>query len=244
LDRMELVLFDLDDTLYPELEYVYSGFWHVSRCLFNANDEREKVYQRMVEFFDEDRGHVFDNLAREISARKSVLFPLKQEDSTLVSWMINEYRAHVPEIKLDQGTISILEMLKKHGLKIGLITDGIAAVQKRKVEALGVRDLIDYVIYTDDLAPNREYWKPSPYPFELALKYASVKPANACYIGDNPSKDFDGPSKLGMYTVWLRRDSGVYSCARITTKPDFEVRSLLEIRDIPIFKLFGDASCL
>lgn len=245
MSKIKLVLFDLDDTLYPESEYVRSGFRHVSRCLFDTDDAREQIYRRMMELFDEDKGHVFDNLSKEISIlkigspllqRSEELSPDEWTPSTLASWMINEYRNHIPQIKLAEDARSILQILRERGFKVGLVTDGVAAVQKRKVEALGVRDYLDCVIYTDELAPNRAYWKPSPYPFKLALDLFSVQPENACYVGDNPSKDFEGPSKLGMYTVWIRRESGVYASAKIATEPTFRVNSLLELLDIPIFE--------
>jgi len=69
---------------------------------------------------------------------------------------------------------------------------------------------MDLIVYTDKLGPERKYWKPSTYAFEKTLDYFGIEASNMCYIGDNPSKDFIGPSSLGIQTAWIRRPEGIY----------------------------------
>jgi len=73
--------------------------------------------------------------------------------------------------------------LKKH-YKLGLITDGNATVQKRKIEALNVRDFFDVIVLSDRYGSNMQ--KPSPSPYQKAMEKLEVKAPEAIYVGDNP----------------------------------------------------------
>lgn len=64
---------------------------------------------------------------------------------------------------------------------------------------------MDVVVVTDLLGPDRQFWKPHTRPFEVALSKLGVEPKRAVYVGDNPTKDFYGPTQLGMRTVRIRR---------------------------------------
>ncbi len=235
MSKLELVLFDLDDTLYPEMQYVMSGFRHVSRKLFPTEDMQNEVYCKMIELFSKDRGHVFDNLAEELIRKGFDDLPGGLGPDTLARYMIDEYRNHVPRITLYKDAQHVLDKLRSKGLKLGLVTDGTAEIQRKKVEALNLQRLFHCTIYTDELGPGRKYWKPSCYPFQLALDKMALSAQEACYVGDNPSKDFEGPSRLGMSTVWVRRESGVYSDACMHTEPTFQISSLVELEELPLF---------
>ena len=58
-----VVIFDLDDTLYNEKEYVFSGFFEVANWISNvSNSLSEDVFKMMVTDFElNGRGRVFDN---------------------------------------------------------------------------------------------------------------------------------------------------------------------------------------
>jgi len=227
-----VVLFDLDDTLYPEIEYVRSGFRAVSRVFASSAVSPDRMLTWMEEFFVADRHHVFDALAARL-----ILTDFSQghaynpdtpgsrlccpdrgstrsaEISTLALKMIECYRGHTPEIHLYPDAARCLETMRARHMPIGLITDGLAAVQEKKVQALGLEEVFDLIIYTDHLGPDRLYWKPSPRAFEIAAGHFGVSPTRCCYVCDNPTKDFAGPAQLGMPVVWVRRAGGIYANA-------------------------------
>jgi len=236
LSKLKAVLFDLDDTLYPEMQYVRSGFRHVSRSLFTDKSMQEKAYCRMLELFSEDKNHVFDNLSEELiqTGIHSIVDSLDASD--LAIFMICGYRNHTPEISLYRDAKYILKKLLDSGLKLGLVTDGWRAVQRRKVEALNLEPLFDCIIFTDELGPDRKYWKPSPYPFELAIENMGVSVEEVCYVGDNPSKDFQGPAAIGIPTIWIRRKAGVYFDACVTIEPTFQIPDLMKLEELPLFR--------
>jgi putative hydrolase of the HAD superfamily len=194
---MKAVLFDLDDTLYPEIEFVKSGFREVARHLASKHNLDEgSLFQQMLEILKRDgRGKIFDTLLENLG-----LFTPER-----VRTLVDLYRSHRPSISLYPDTLPTLEKLRRNGIQVGIITDAMASVQKNKVKALGLENLFDIIIYTEELGEGCS--KPSPVPFKTALKLLQVPASEAVYVGDDPSKDFLAPNNLGMLTVQVVRQA-------------------------------------
>jgi putative hydrolase of the HAD superfamily len=189
---MKAVLFDLDDTLYTEMDFVRSGFAAVADHLRKLGADREKALACMLSILEkEGRGQVFDGVLRE--------FGLYTEDRVKV--LLFCYRAHRPKLVLPGATRRVLEALKEAGLKMGIITDGASMVQRNKTDALGLGQWMDIIIHTDIL--GEKYWKPSQIPYRIALEMLDVPPEDAAYVGDNPAKDFFGANGCGLATIQL-----------------------------------------
>lgn len=197
---MYAVLFDLDDTLYPERAYVRSGFRAVAQSIVTDTAAQTELFYRMLELFERSPERVFDRL---ISGFPTADWAAEVYET--VSRLVKVYRNHAPQIHFYDDVVPTLSELRRRGIRLGIITDGRAEGQRAKVQALGVSELVDVLVFTDSLGPNRLYWKPHPRPFEIALSKLKVVPTNALYIGDNPTKDFQGPQLLGMRTVRIRR---------------------------------------
>jgi putative hydrolase of the HAD superfamily len=202
---IKLLIFDLDDTLYPEIDYVKSGFKAVTQFLqskFNGDDD--KYYQVMMEEFSKG------NTARIV---KSVLDSFEiSYDQDLIMQLVNEYRQHHPQIKFPSKSANILDKLKK-SYKLGLLTDGYLPSQKLKVKALNIEHYFEYIVYTEEL--GREYWKPSEKGFRLILEKSALKGQNCAYIADNPQKDFIAPNNLSFLTIQIDSPDKVHKI-----KPD------------------------
>lgn len=190
---MKSIIFDLDNTLYPEKTYVESGFKEVAKYLSNKYDcNFDSLFSKIMDIFNEDgRGSVFDRLISD--------FDFNEDVSTLVYI----YRFHFPDISLYPESIPLLNSLKKD-YKLALLTDGRAFVQKRKVEALNIEEYFDEIIFTDIL--GNDFWKPSVEPYKLALSLLNSEANESCYIGDDPYKDFKAPKQLGMKSIQVKME--------------------------------------
>lgn len=223
---IKAVIFDLDDTLYQEMDYVRSGFRAVDACLASCYGYEEGVLSgRMMEILDRDgRGKVFDALLQE-KGRYS---------EGKVAFLVDVYRSHSPAIRPFPEVREVMASLRREGMSLGIITDGLASVQRLKVKALGFADLFDQIIYTDDF--GRECWKPSPVPFQAALEGLGIKPCQAIYVGDNLKKDFIGPNILGMASIHLNRNNDKAKAAANREIPEsyprFTVTCLKEILSV------------
>ena len=195
------VVFDMDDTLYAEVDYCRSGFRAVADWLAKNGSPAngEQIYENLWQVFCGGNHTTTFNKALE---NLNIDY-----DDELIGNLVKIYREHYPEISLPPESWAVLENLCGR-YKMALITDGFLPAQELKVDALGIKKYFEYIVYTEQL--GREYWKPSPAGFEKVLEYFETTGANCVYIGDNPAKDFIAPNKLGFMTVQLAAATSVH----------------------------------
>lgn len=205
VEKKTAVIFDLDDTLYNECDYVRSGYKSVAKYLCDKNVLKltmEEIVEFLYEAF-ENKKPAFDLFFEKYNMLET---DIKNE-------CISIYRNHKPAIYLSQDNLELLRRLRMQGKKIGIITDGRANGQRNKLEALGLLPLIDEYIITDELAGNADvtkFRKPNPLAFQIMQERLGEEFDNMVYIGDNISKDFQAPINLGMMAVWYQNEKGLY----------------------------------
>lgn len=209
--KIQAVLFDLDNTLYPEEEFVVSGFRAAAKCLAACKglDADELVDQMRSILRREGRAKLFNTLLQEIQLESSVWIEI----------LLCAYRSHQPSIKLFPEAISVLETLRGCGIAVGLITDGMASVQRQKIAALGLKHYMDIIVCTDELGDG--CGKPSTVPFEVALTLLGIVPSGAAYVADDVSKDFAGPNQMGMTSIQIGSGELVGLPAKPVVDPAF-----------------------
>ncbi|QJB55856.1 HAD family hydrolase [Pseudodesulfovibrio sp. zrk46] len=187
------VVFDMDDTLCLERDYVKSGFRAVARHVGDVADE-DAVFKAMWSMFESGvRGDTFNRLLDEFPAIA---------DKYEIPELVEAYRTHHPDISIIPAMRKVIDALRAKGMPMGVLSDGPLASQKAKAEALGVGELVDKVVLTDAL--GREHWKPDTAGFELLSSSLGVEHNGLVYVGDNPVKDFIAPRKLGWLALRLR----------------------------------------
>jgi putative hydrolase of the HAD superfamily len=196
------VIFDLDDTLYDEIDYCRSGFAAVADFLHNANPSISKQ-----SFFNELWNQFQNNNCTRTfnAALESLNLPC---DDDLIKQLVRIYRDHHPNIKLPADSKTVLEQLKD-SYTLALLTDGFLPAQKLKVEALGIAPFFATIIYTEEL--GRDCWKPSPAGFEKILGELHIPAEQAVYIADNAAKDFIAPNRLGITTIQTIRPNRIHT---------------------------------
>lgn len=201
-----VIIFDLDDTLYEEQTFVYSGIKAVSLFLAPILEHPAETLEReILVAFAETRLHLFDR----------VLACYGKAHHKLIHGCVQVYRRHKPNIALYPEAICCLEELSRcHPLYV--VTDGNHWVQRRKFTALGLSRFIRRAFFT--YAHGQKRSKPSPYCFEKICQSEGVEPQRAVYIGDNPYKDFLGIKPLGFHTIRIL--TGPYRS--VTVEPAME----------------------
>jgi len=185
------VIFDLDDTLYSEKEYVKSGYSAVSEYLGNRS-YKDKLW----DYFKQGE-QAIEKLLQEIGREK------EKEDC------INIYRNHKPQITIYNGAMKLIQWLNQKNIKVGIITDGRPEGQKNKIHALGLDDKITDIIITDNLG-GIQFRKPDNTAFRIMQKKWNISYESMIYIGDNIDKDYLAVRQLGIRFWWFRNRDGIY----------------------------------
>ncbi|NLF29436.1 MAG: HAD family hydrolase [Planctomycetes bacterium] len=194
------VVFDLDDTLYCERDYVRSGYRAVAASMAADPAAAEAVAAWMWRRFCEGRGERMFNAAAE-------RFGLPDDPATIAGWVAC-YRDHAPILQPHPDAVAVLDALRGR-VRLGLLSDGFLPAQSIKLDALGLRGYFDAIVFTE--AMGRDCWKPSAAGFERIAAELGVPHACCAYVGDNPAKDFVAPNALGWLTIQWRRDGQVHA---------------------------------
>jgi len=121
------------------------------------------------------------------------------------------------------GTDRALAAARQVG-PVGLVTNGPERFQRPKLDALGLGEQFESVVYAADIGRQ----KPLAAPFDRALAELGVSADNALYIGNSLEYDVPGAHNAGLAAVWLRdtnQDPGPYA-------PEYVIDSLTELPQI------------
>jgi len=218
------VVFDLDDTLFKEIDFVFSGYRHIATEL--QKQVGHDIYPEMLALHEQKK-MVFQVIAEKYQTSQS------ESDFLQIS------RTHFPDIELVPGATQLLTWLKAQGVYLGLLTDGRSVTQRNKIKALGLDRFINDFVISEEFGSR----KPAP---ENYLHFSEPRPGFRCvYVGDNFEKDFVTPNRLGWHTIALRDDGrNIHPQASAQVESDHAPRMILdsfgEIRKT-LPKLFAEA---
>ena len=204
------VIFDLDDTLYPEKEYVRSGFKAIALYLGD-----EKIADELWKEFEAGRLAI-DEALKQIGRENEM------------DACICVFREHKPDIHFYDGILEFIRGLQHRGVRVGIITDGRPNGQRNKIKALGLDELVGEtnIIITDELG-GIQFRKPCDVAFRILARRWKINYEEIVYIGDNVKKDFQAARQLGMQSVWYRNRDGLYK-----NSPQFQIREIENIKQL------------
>lgn len=173
------IVFDLDDTLVSEIDFLKSAFASIALQL---DPENPALYEEMFDWY-KTKNDVFGNLE-------------KRYDEAIKEELKAHYRNHVPNFNPLSENREMLLALKAQGHYLGLITDGFSITQRNKIKALDIEHLFDLIVISEEFGSA----KPHENNFRVFHQFNT---ASYYYISDNVAKDFITPNKLGWTTVCL-----------------------------------------
>jgi putative hydrolase of the HAD superfamily len=179
-----VIVFDLDDTLYAEADYVDSGVRNVCNRIqtLYGLDICADVNKAMAK----DPKVDWLTLACELAN-----LPSTAKDSLL--WM---YRLHKPDIALSAPCKQALQKIRSDSKDVAILTDGRSVTQRLKLKELGLLDWPAYI--SEDHGTS----KPSPERFRAIQ--ADFPAQYYVYVADNVQKDFIGCNPLGWIGVGMQ----------------------------------------
>lgn len=178
-----VICFDLDDTLYKEIDFLKSAYKEIAIAV-----GQPEAAEKMLDWYYA-KVNSFEKLIETYGL------------SITVSDCLKIYRNHFPDISLDAGAKEFLNELKEKGAKLGLISDGRSITQRNKIKALGLEGFFDIEIISEEFGSE----KPSLKNYQAVMDKFPER-QKFIYVGDNPTKDFIAPNQLGWKTYCLEND--------------------------------------
>lgn len=174
------IVFDLDDTLIKEFDYLKSAFYEIAQQIDVINTE--SIYKKMLLWYKQ-KENVFQNILKEYS-------------NLDLSQLKSIYRNHFPKFENTESVRELLQYLSNKKYKIGIITDGYSITQRNKIKALDIEPILDLIIISEEFGQE----KPSFSNYEVFHQFNTDE---YYYIGDNFNKDFIAPNQLKWNTIAL-----------------------------------------
>src|SRR2546421_1165562 len=228
------ILFDMDDTI---LAYSHNTdhSWQVICDSFASRIENIKsevifsaIKASAVSYWSDPERHRKGRLHLDLARQEIVaeaLLQLDREDSALaydiaLAYAVQREEAIVPF----PGAIDTLRKLRESGVRLALLTNGSAEVQRRRIEKHQLVSLFHYILVEGEFGVG----KPDQRVYLHALDQLQVLPKEAWMVGDNLEWEVVIPQRLGIFAIWLDVAGGGLPEAS-SIRPDRIIRALPEL---------------
>jgi HAD superfamily hydrolase (TIGR01549 family) len=206
-DRIDAVLFDLDDTLHDDSAAYKTA---AKRVAAGIAAERGVDADRLFAAYVEAANRFWktlsnENLAIPIQDSRTqlwheALLAVGLDDPALDRIAADRYIAYRTEVlELSPGALDLLVALRARGCRIGIVSNGFAATHHQKIDRLALRPHIDGLFLADEMGMV----KPDPRVFAHACAVLGSDPAHTAMVGDRYDRDVRGALDIGMFTVLI-----------------------------------------
>jgi len=190
VNQNSVFVFDLDDTLYCEIDFLKSAYRSIAQRI--APEQDLELYEEMMKIYNGGE-NTFKYVIEKYPEKKYTL-----------DILIEYYRNHNPQISLKDGVMDLLKRVRALGGKIGILTNGRGITQRNKINSLGISELIDEILISEEFGNSK--------PDEMVYRHFQNKFSGGefYYFGDNPKIDFIAPKKLKWFCVGVRDAANVH----------------------------------
>ena len=228
------MLIDLDDTILA-YESGSGVIWRricqqyidkLQGCTVNQLMEGIESYRRW--YWSDPERHQLGRLNLVNAGHEVVLGAFRQMgiDSDDIARRIgDEYvQKRLNLVRPFPGAIETLETLHNSPVRLGMITNGHSAGQRKKIDRFGLDRYFDYILVEEEFGVG----KPDERVYFHALKKLDAKPSEAWIVGDNLEWEVSVPQRLGITAIW--HDPGGRGVPPgSSVRPDRIIRSLSEL---------------
>ena len=235
--KIKLVGFDLDDCLFDstglsERARIKGINAMIKLGLKIEQNKALKMIQEIVKEYGSNSSLHYNYFIRRYNRLEDVeeKIPYSLQFKYISAAVMAYHSEKIESIKTYDDVIPCLEKLNILGIKTAIISDGLPLKQYEKILRLGIDELIDLTVISDEIGIR----KPNPKLFDHCLKRFGVKGSETIYVGDRIDKDII-PAKLNnIYSVYIHR-GGKYDTYKTGfknpqgIKPDYEISDLNEL---------------
>lgn len=200
------IIFDLDDTIIS-LKGTANTLWktmcieYSKKCSIDANLLYTTITKTRLDYWADQKKNAFGRnnqrqARREIITHAFAELGLNQEDAH--SFADDYSLRRMDALELFEGAQETLESLLRQGIKMALITNGQAEIQRYKIERFDLTKYFDCIL----IEGEQGYGKPDIRIYQKALSSLRLQPEDVWSIGDHLEWDVSGPQSLGILGIW------------------------------------------
>lgn len=232
------LIFDVDDTIYNQLE----PFENAVNKVFNNHKDIDSLdlFKSHRKYSDElfdltESGALSLEDMRVYRITKAFYDFGKNITVKEAKDFQKEYEANQEKITISDGIREVLNFGKENNIKMGIITNGPTKHQGNKVNNLGLNKWISnkdiFISESEGVA------KPDVQIFKLVEHKMNLETDNTYYIGDSINNDIVGAKSAGWKMIWINR-RGVDIPENLGFYPDYIVNDDSKLIDLikDIFK--------
>ncbi len=231
---LDVVLFDVDDTLYSTTEFAEKARrWAVRAMIEKGLDIGEdEAYQELTEVVQEFSSNYEHHLDRLLDRLGPARLSGRNPAILVAAGVVAYHRTKQAEMEALPDARALLEALRRAGVACGVVSAGLQVKQAEKLIRLRLLPLLEprAIFFSDQMGVS----KPNPKIYAKACAALGVAPARAMYVGDRPSHDVVPAARIGMRTVLYRGAGGKYARETPEVPPDHDVTDLRAL--IPVLR--------
>lgn len=204
---IDVVLFDLDDTLHDDTRAFHGAAEEVASEVAAEHGidalALKRAYVAAAEGFwhrlspdqlQTKLGNLRERLWGEALDRVGVA---DADLARTTARNYNEYRKKY--FSLFPGAVEVLRTLRERGMKLGIVTNGFSETHREKIALLQIGEYFDAIFIADEVGMI----KPDPLLFAHACTSMGSAPAHGAMVGDRYDRDVRGAAEAGLFTIWL-----------------------------------------
>jgi len=216
---IKAVIFDLDNTL---LDFMKMKEYAVKAAIAGMIEaglviDDEESYKKIVSIYQEEGwenqqvfNYFLDRTVGEVN------------NKYLAAAIVAYRRAREANLLLYPNVNHTLVELMKAGIKLAVVSDAPSREAWMRIYYLNLHHHFDFVLTFDDTNAR----KPSPIPFQMALKELKTEPSETLMVGDWPERDVAGANNLGIRSIFARYGD---SFGTIDSGADWDINDVYEI---------------
>ena len=216
---IKAVIFDLDNTL---LDFMKMKEYAVKAAIAGMIEagldiDDEESYKTIVSIYEEEGwenqqvfNYFLDRTVGEVN------------NKYLAAAIVAYRRAREANLLLYPNVNHTLVELMKAGIKLAVVSDAPSREAWMRIYYLNLHHHFDFVLTFDDTNAR----KPSPIPFQMALKELKTEPSETLMVGDWPERDVAGANNLGIRSIFARYGD---SFGTIDSGADWDINDVYEI---------------
>ncbi len=232
--QLDLVFFDLDDTLYSTTEFSRRARINAVQKMIDHGLQisLDEGVAELSEVVAEFSSNYPEHFARLLDRLGPEMYKGHNPAVVIAAGVVGYHTTKVTDMEVLPDVRPLLERLQQSSIRLGVISAGLQVKQAEKLIRL---DVLKYfcptaIFFSDQVGVS----KPNPKIFSKACEAVGVEPTRAMYVGDRPGHDVAPASTIGMKTVHYTGARGKYHRHPAPVQADHQ---LSDMRDLaPILK--------